>query len=67
MSRRCVFCQNKIRRVDFKETGFLSRFLTQWGKIKTRRETNSCAKHQRELANAIKNARYMGLMPYIKR
>ena len=57
---------NKIEYVDYKDTELLSRFVSERGKILPRRVTGTSAKYQRELAKAIKNARFMGLLPYIQ-
>lgn len=61
----CLFCVEKVEEIDYKDTQKLRRFMTEKGKILPRRQTGVCAKHQRELANAIKRARYMALLPYV--
>ncbi|NCN24698.1 30S ribosomal protein S18 [Candidatus Berkelbacteria bacterium CG_4_9_14_3_um_filter_39_23] len=66
MRKKCIFCQHKVTAIDFKETALLGRFLSSWAKIKPARENGTCAKHQRKLKLAIKNARFMGLMPFTK-
>ncbi len=63
----CYFTKNQIKEIDYRDTYLLSRFLTNWGKIKPARETNTSTKYQRALAVAIKRARYLGLLPYTKR
>ncbi len=65
--KHCNFCKKKIDVIDFKDTNLLSRFLTPWAKMKAGHDTGVCTKHQRRLAEAIKRARYMGLMAYVKR
>ena len=60
----CVFCQEKISYVDYKDTGLLRKFISDRGKIRARRVTGVSAQQQRELATAIKNAREMALLPY---
>jgi len=60
----CYFCQRNIKEIDFKETERLQRFASGSGKIRPRRKTGLCAKHQRKLAKAIKQARHFGLIPY---
>jgi small subunit ribosomal protein S18 len=65
--KQCQFCRKKIDQIDFRDVGLLSKFLTQWGKIRPGRETGNCAKHQRRLTEAMKYARFMALMPYFKR
>ena len=65
--KQCYFCKKKIDEIDFKDTNLLGRFLTPWAKMKAGHDTGVCAKHQRRLTEAIKRARYMALMPYVKR
>ncbi len=54
----------KIKEIDYKDADFLRRFLTDRGKIKARRRTGVCARHQRQLAVAIKRARHLALLPF---
>jgi len=56
----------KLDYVDYKDTKLLSDFLTDKGKIIPKRLTGTCAKHQRMVKVAIKRARQMGLLPYLK-
>ena len=56
----------RIRIVDYKDEKLLSRFLTERGKIRPRRLSGVTARHQRQIAIAIKRARYLALLPYIK-
>ena len=58
----CNFCQRNIREIDFKNTELLQRFVSGLGKIKARKRTGACSKHQRHLAKAIKRARHLGLL-----
>ena len=58
----CLFCQEKST-IDYKETNKLRKFISEGGKILPRRMTGTCAKHQRELATAIKRARVAALLP----
>ncbi len=60
----CAFCTDKVESIDYKDAQKLRRFMTEKGKIIPRRTTGVCAKHQRELTNAIKRARVMALLPY---
>lgn len=60
----CTFCTDKIEYIDYKDVNRLRRFVNERGKIMPRRMTGTCAKHQRELATAIKRARVMALLPY---
>lgn len=62
----CKLCEKGIYRIDYKDEHQLSRFLTDRGKILPRRATGTCARHQRQLATAIKRARYLALIPYIR-
>ena len=65
-SRRkvCVFCQEKVQYIDYKDVNRLKKFITEGGKILPRRMSGVCAMHQRELSNAIKKARIVALLPY---
>ncbi len=60
----CLFCQEKTAKIDYKETAKLRKFISEGGKILPRRMTGTCAKHQRELAIAIKRARVAALLPF---
>jgi small subunit ribosomal protein S18 len=60
----CAFCVDRIEHIDYKNVELLQRFLTDRGKIRPRRKTGTCAKHQRRLALAIKRARHLALLPY---
>jgi len=60
----CYFCQRNIKDIDFKDTEGLQRFISSLAKIKSRKKTGLCAKHQRQLSKAIKRARHFGLLPY---
>ncbi|OGZ84527.1 MAG: 30S ribosomal protein S18 [Candidatus Staskawiczbacteria bacterium RIFOXYD1_FULL_39_28] len=60
----CYFCQKNIEEIDFKNTDQLMRYVSGFYKIKGKKKTNLCSKHQKKIATAIKRARQMGLMPY---
>ena len=60
----CAFCADKVTRIDYKNYDMLRRFLTERAKIRPRRQTGTCARHQRALARAIKRARHLALLPY---
>jgi len=62
--RVCPFCVEKTDRVEYKDADLLRRFINEEGKIRPRRQTNVCAKHQRSLAVAVKRARHLALLPY---
>lgn len=61
----CNFCVEKSEYIDYKDVAKLRKYLTESGKILPRRMTGVCARHQRELAVAIKRARQMALIPYV--
>ena len=63
----CIFCDDHVEWVDYKDVNLLRRFMTDRGKIKARRVTGNCAQHQRDVATAIKTARELALMPYAQR
>jgi small subunit ribosomal protein S18 len=63
----CQFCADKQLTVDYKKVDMLKRFITDEGKIRPRRQTGTCARHQRVLAGAIKQARHIALLPYTGR
>ncbi len=60
----CQFCADKSIDLDYKNTELLRRYITETGKIRPRRQTGTCALHQRKLANMIKRARHIALLPY---
>ena len=60
----CLFCQEKIAYVDYKDTALLRKFISDRGKIRARRVTGVSAQQQRQIARAVKNAREMALLPY---
>ena len=66
MPRRkvCVFCQEKVTEIDYKDVNRLKKFVAESGKILPRRMSGTCAKHQRELSKAIKRARIAALLPF---
>ena len=60
----CRFCSDKNLVIDYKNAGLLKKFIFESGKIRPRRQTGTCAKHQRALARAIKRARHLALLPF---
>ena len=62
--RTCRFCTDKSTVLNYKEIKLLESFVNQEGKIRPRRQTGTCAKHQRAVAKAIKQSRHMALMTY---
>ena len=65
-AKTCAICESGVRVVDFKDERTLQRFLTERGKILPARLSGPCARHQRQLSTAIKRARELALLPYIK-
>jgi len=63
----CQFCSDKELSIDYKKADLLKRYITDDGKIRPRRQTGTCAKHQREVAAAIKRARHIALLPFTGR
>lgn len=63
--KQCKFCLDRVMLIDYKDTGRLSKMLTERGKIIPSRISGTCAWHQRMLARAIKRARFVALLPYI--
>lgn len=61
----CQFCQEKATHVDYKDAALLRKFMSDRAKIRARRVTGNCPRHQREVALAIRNAREMALLPYV--
>ncbi|MGA7192369.1 MAG: 30S ribosomal protein S18 [Anaerolineales bacterium] len=62
--KTCQFCADKSLSIDYKKADMLRRFVTDEGKIRPRRQTGNCARHQRALAGAIKRARHIALLPF---
>lgn len=60
----CVFCRDRVTWVDYKDVNLLRRFLSDRAKIKARRVTGTCRRHQRDVATAVKTARELALLPY---
>jgi small subunit ribosomal protein S18 len=63
--RYCYYCKEKIEDVDYKNNTVLKRFVSEKGKIRSRRITGACRRHQRQVAVAVKRAREMALLPYV--
>jgi small subunit ribosomal protein S18 len=66
-SRRkpCPYCRDKVDQVDYKDIGALRRFISERGKIRSRRITGACRRHQSQVARAVKRARELALLPYV--
>lgn len=63
----CHFCNNNIKQIDYKDVEQLKKFLDPHAKIMANRHSGVCAKHQRKLAEAIKRARFLALIPFVAR
>ena len=64
--KTCPVCESGVRVVDYKDERMLSRLLTERGKIIPSRLSGMCARHQRQVSRAIKRARHLALLPYIR-
>jgi small subunit ribosomal protein S18 len=66
-SRRkpCPYCRDKVDQVDYKDLSSLRRFISDRGKIRSRRITGACRRHQSQVARAVKRARELALLPYV--
>jgi small subunit ribosomal protein S18 len=62
--RVCQFCTDPSVKIDYKNYEMLRRYITDAGKIRPRRQTGTCSKHQRLLAREIKKARHLALLPF---
>lgn len=65
--KKCYFTENNIKYIDYKDVDLLKKFLNPHARIISRKRTGVAAKHQRNLAMAIKRARFMGLLPFVSR
>ena len=63
--KSCYFCKEKVEEVDYKNYNQLRRYVSEKGKIRSRRITGACRRHQRQVAVAVKRAREMALLPYV--
>jgi len=63
--KQCYYCVNGIREVDYKDAQTVRRFISSYAKIAPQRRSGLCVKHQRKVAQAIKRARFMALLPYM--
>jgi len=60
----CYFCQRNIKDIDFRNVKLLEKFTSGLAKIRAKKRTGVCSSHQRKLAQAVKRARYLGLLPF---
>jgi small subunit ribosomal protein S18 len=63
--KSCFFCKTKVDEIDYKNIGELRRYVSERGKIRSRRISGACRRHQRQVAVAVKRAREMALLPYV--
>lgn len=63
--RVCAFCVDGVKEIDYKDHEGLGRYVNEYGRIRPRRQTGTCARHQRSLAVAVKRARHLALMPFV--
>ena len=63
--KSCYFCRDKVAEIDYKNTAQLKRYISEKGKIRSRRITGACRRHQVQVAVAVKRAREMALLPYV--
>ena len=63
--RNCYFCKDKVAEIDYKNVVQLRRYISEKGKIRSRRITGACRRHQVQVAQAVKRAREMALLPYV--
>ena len=63
--KSCYFCKEKIEGIDYKNYNQLRRYVSEKGKIRSRRITGACRRHQNQVATAVKRAREMALLPYV--
>ena len=63
--KSCHFCRDKVDQIDYKNLGQLRRYISEKGKIRSRRITGACRRHQLQVAAAVKRAREMALLPYV--
>ena len=61
----CAFCVDGVKQIDYKNYDMLRRYMNEYGRIRPRRQTGVCAKHQRALAISIKRARHLALLPFV--
>jgi small subunit ribosomal protein S18 len=63
--KSCQFCRDKVEQVDYKDVGTLRKFISDRGKIRSRRITGACRRHQNQIGRAVKRARELALLPYV--
>jgi small subunit ribosomal protein S18 len=63
--KSCQYCRDKVDHVDYKDVATLRKFISDRGKIRSRRITGACRRHQNQIARAVKRARELALLPYV--
>ena len=63
--KSCQYCRDKVEFVDYKDIATLRKFISERGKIRSRRITGACRRHQNQVATAVKRARELALLPYV--
>ena len=63
--KSCPYCRDKVEFVDYKDIATLRKFISERGKIRSRRITGACRRHQNQIATAVKRARELALLPYV--
>ena len=63
--KSCRYCRDKVEFVDYKDVPTLRKFISERGKIRSRRITGACRRHQNQIARAVKRARELALLPYV--
>jgi small subunit ribosomal protein S18 len=63
--KSCFFCKDGVEEIDYKNVNQLRRYISERGKIRSRRISGACRRHQRQVAVAVKRAREMALLPYV--
>lgn len=64
--KQCFFCSQNLKDIDYKDTEQLKRFISGQAKIVDPKFTGICSKHQRRLTIAIKRARFLGFLPFVR-
>ena len=65
--KQCHFCTNNIKHIDYRDVELLKKFLDSYARIGAHRRTGVCARHQRQLSQAVKRARFLALIPFVAR
>lgn len=65
VKKYCYFCREEIEHIDYKNAKLLQKYLSRYMKIEPRRRSGTCAKHQRDVARALKRSRHMALLPFV--